>query len=473
MRTRVLFVGGLLLALLAATLTGAAAARTNATSAKATPKAIDLATYPAKRWIVMLDKKPLARYSAREARAQPRRRESGQAESRRGRQPHLSSRARPQPSGVQDPADTGREGLPRGALVQPDPERPRGQDEPRAGRQGPAHEGRSRGHAGRPVPTSTCTRRRRRSARPRCGSRSAARRNAGRGVKVAVIDSGIFVTKDAAGNYTGNPCFNDAGYTAPSGLPEGRHALHEQQGDRRAGVLPARATRRRRATTRRSRAPGARARTARTSPARSRATRTRSSASAPLTISGVAPRAYLMNYRVFYPIRATGGLPERQRLHRRARPGDRGRGQGRRRRVSATPGARATRTRSRGPTRWSRRPRRPSTQASWASAHRATAARDTATGNLPSASDKVIAVGAVTKDAAHLPGLVNVTAPTPVPANLTNLPIAGAANFGPSDGRATIGPAAYMPARRSARPRTTRRSAARCRATSARSRPAR
>ena len=40
--------------------------------------------------------------------------------------------------------------------------------------------------------------------------------NAGRGVKVAIIDSGVYVTKDAAGNYAGNPCFNDAGYTMPA-----------------------------------------------------------------------------------------------------------------------------------------------------------------------------------------------------------------------------------------------------------------
>jgi subtilisin family serine protease len=38
--------------------------------------------------------------------------------------------------------------------------------------------------------------------------------NAGAGVKVAIIDSGIYVTSDAAGNYVGNPCFNDAGYQA-------------------------------------------------------------------------------------------------------------------------------------------------------------------------------------------------------------------------------------------------------------------
>src|SRR5215831_18828330 len=45
--------------------------------------------------------------------------------------------------------------------------------------------------------------------------------NAGAGVKVAVIDSGIFVRHDANGNYTGNPCFDDTGYAAPKGFPKG------------------------------------------------------------------------------------------------------------------------------------------------------------------------------------------------------------------------------------------------------------
>ncbi len=62
--TKVLFVGGLLLVLLAATLTGAAAARTNGGDDEATAEhaTIDLATYPAKRWIVQLKAKPLARF---------------------------------------------------------------------------------------------------------------------------------------------------------------------------------------------------------------------------------------------------------------------------------------------------------------------------------------------------------------------------------------------------------------------------
>src|SRR5512132_3593701 len=62
MRTRVLLAGALALALLAATLAGAAAARTDRRAGKAGAARIDLATYNAKRWIVQLDGKPLARY---------------------------------------------------------------------------------------------------------------------------------------------------------------------------------------------------------------------------------------------------------------------------------------------------------------------------------------------------------------------------------------------------------------------------
>ncbi|MDP8962306.1 MAG: S8 family serine peptidase, partial [Actinomycetota bacterium] len=43
---------------------------------------------------------------------------------------------------------------------------------------------------------------------------------AGAGVKIAVIDSGIYVTRDREGRYVGNPCFDDAGYTAPPGYPK-------------------------------------------------------------------------------------------------------------------------------------------------------------------------------------------------------------------------------------------------------------
>src|SRR5688500_6564178 len=62
MRTRVLLAGGLMLALFAAVFTGAATARSEGTAAKAGTARIDLATYDAKRWIVQLKAKPLARY---------------------------------------------------------------------------------------------------------------------------------------------------------------------------------------------------------------------------------------------------------------------------------------------------------------------------------------------------------------------------------------------------------------------------
>ena len=45
--------------------------------------------------------------------------------------------------------------------------------------------------------------------------------NAGAGVKVAIVDSGVFVRHDGTGAYTGNPCFNDTGYAAPRGYPVG------------------------------------------------------------------------------------------------------------------------------------------------------------------------------------------------------------------------------------------------------------
>ena len=98
---------------------------------------------------------------------------------------------------------------------------------------------------------------------------------------------------------------------------------------------------------------------------------------------------------------------------------------------------------------------------------------DTGTANSPAISPKVIAVGAVTKDATIVPGFITVTAPAPVPANLVGLPFGGA-GFGPqmtTHGRArrSIVPGA----RASARRRRTRPSAARSRATRARSRPAR
>src|SRR5262249_19165242 len=46
-------------------------------------------------------------------------------------------------------------------------------------------------------------------------------KEAGKGVKVAIVDSGIFVRRNPDGTYAGNPCFDDTGYTAPKGFPKG------------------------------------------------------------------------------------------------------------------------------------------------------------------------------------------------------------------------------------------------------------
>src|SRR5205823_5548333 len=67
---------------------------------------------------------------------------------------------------------------------------------------------------------------------------------------------------------------------------------------------------------------------------------------------------------------------------------------------------------------------------------------DEATTAMPASSPKVIAVGAVTKTATITPGDVDVTAPAPVPANLTGMAV-GSAQFGPplTPG---FGPATYL-----------------------------
>ena len=51
--------------------------------------------------------------------------------------------------------------------------------------------------------------------------------NAGAGVKVGIIDTGIDQT---------HPCFAPAGYSYPAGFPKGVHSLHDAEGHRREGV---------------------------------------------------------------------------------------------------------------------------------------------------------------------------------------------------------------------------------------------
>ena len=135
---------------------------------------------------------------------------------------------------------------------------------------------------------------------------------AGQGVKIGIIDSGI----DPSTRSSTRP-----GYTMPAGFPEGSAALHDREGDRRA---------------RRSRRSGATAPSARAcrSATTTRATARTSPASPPATptppagggrVSGVAPRAYLGNYKVF--VETDSGLEPERELAR-----DRRRDRGRRRR---------------------------------------------------------------------------------------------------------------------------------------------
>jgi minor extracellular serine protease Vpr len=220
MRTRVLLSGGLMLALLAATFTGAATARSDGKAATAGAARIDLATYNAKRWIVQLDGKPLARF--------PR--------AKRG----ISL------AGVMRPKLDLRAALNRRYLTRLARTQAMFTARLRKAVRGVRVERTFRvtlnGIAVRMSKAQAAKVRRMKGVRavtpdipyqlnmyatpaqigaPALWSTVGGRANAGRGIKVAVIDSGIYVTKDAAGNYTGNPCFNDAGYTAPAGYPKG------------------------------------------------------------------------------------------------------------------------------------------------------------------------------------------------------------------------------------------------------------
>ena len=268
--------------------------------------------------------------------------------------------------------------------------------------------------------------------------------HAGEGVKVAVVDSGIFVRHDAAGNYTGNPCFDDTGYTAPAGYPKGDTRFTNNK------VLVARFYPR-------PYDPPA--------PGDDQAIQGRSDSSphgthvagtiacdantpvtfqgAHLNISGVAPRAYLMNYRVFYqstsPEDFQNGNAYTVELVEAIDD-------------AVKDGADVISN-------------------SWGSSYQNTLAwpdpmiqaadnavdagvvmvfangnsgSSTSTAISPAISPKVIGVGAVTKDTTIVQGSISVTAPAPVPANLTGLPFGGA-GFGPQV-TSTVGPAEYVPA---------------------------
>ncbi len=270
--------------------------------------------------------------------------------------------------------------------------------------------------------------------------------NAGSGVKVAIIDSGIFVRHDAGGAYTGNPCFDDTGYTAPAGYPLGDTRFTNNK------VLVARAYFRpgdppianedtpiqgtNAASPHGTHVAGTVACDAGTAASFGGST---------VPISGVAPRAYLMNYRVFYPSQSTEDFQTGNAYTVEL--------------VQAIEDAVADGA--------------DVISSSWGSSYQNTlawpdpmiqAAEDAvdagvvtvfANGNSgpdqgtaisPAISPKVIGVGAVTKDTALVAGSINVTAPEPVPANLKDLPFGGAV-FGPAVS-SSVGPALIVPAER-------------------------
>jgi subtilisin family serine protease len=445
MRTRALLAGGLLLALLAAAVAGGAAARTDPDAQSAGTARIDLATYNAKRWIVQLDGKPLARYPrvkrgisfagiSRPAKidlkaAVNRRYLNRLARAQRG----FAARLRSVVRGVR--VERSYRLTLNGMAV----------------RMSKAQAARVRRMKGvravtpdipyRPLMYATPAQ----IGAPALWSQLGGQATAGRGIKVAIIDSGVYVTKDAAGNYTGNPCFNDAGYTMPAGYPKGDTRFTN------AKVIAARAYFR-----------------PTDPPAAGNDTPVQgSNAASPhgthvggtvacnantdvglgsLRISGVAPAAYLMNYRIFYPSTSSDPFENGngfvveivQAIEDAVRDGADV--------LSNSWGSSHQNTLD-----WPD-PMVHAAEAAvdagvvgvWAQGNSGPA---TATGNLPSASDKVISVGAVTKYETLIQSTANVTAPTPVPAGLQNLDT-GPANFGPSMVNRHVGPALIVPIQR-------------------------
>ena len=434
--------GGLLLALLAATLTGGAAARTNRGDDDAATRmaSIDLATYPAKRWIVQLDKKPLARYS----RAKRGLRLSGGNPAKLNlaaavNRTYLRGLARNQSAFKARLASAV-----RGVRVE---RSYRLTLNGLAVRMNAAQAAKVRRMKGvravtpdipyRPMMYATPAQ----IGAPALWEQLGGQANAGRGVKVAIIDSGVYVTKDAAGNYAGNPCFNDAGYTMPSGYPKGDTRFTNNK------VIVARAY------FRPSDPPAAGNDTPIPGPGGSShgthvggtvgCNANTSVGLGDLKISGIAPAAYLMNYRIFYPTNSPDGFENGngwvveivQAIEDAVADGADV--------LSNSWGSSHQNTLD-----WPD----PMVQAAdaavdagvvgvWAQGNSGPA---TATGNLPSASDKVISVGAVTKYATLIESTVNVTAPEPVAANLRNLDT-GPASFGPSMKDRRVGPASYIP----------------------------
>jgi subtilisin family serine protease len=143
---------------------------------------------------------------------------------------------------------------------------------------------------------------------PAVWARLGGKAKAGRGVKVGIIDSGIFVRFDEAGKYAGAPCFRDDGYDLPTGFPKGDARFTNKK------VISARVYLRpddpavpgaetplpvQGESAHGTHVAGTVACTADT-PATYQGV--------PVTLDGVAPGAYLMNYKVFYTSRTRDGF---------------------------------------------------------------------------------------------------------------------------------------------------------------------
>jgi subtilisin family serine protease len=267
--------------------------------------------------------------------------------------------------------------------------------------------------------------------------------NAGSGVKVAIIDSGIFVRRAADGSYAGNACFTDAGYQAPRGYPKGDTRFTNNK------VIVARSF------FRPDDPPTAGNDTPIQGPgdtphgthvAGTVACNANTAAAfqgAHVTISGVAPHAFLMNYKVFYESRSAEDFQNGNAytvelvaaIEQAVKDGADV--------ISSSWGSTYQNTLA-----WPD----PMVQAAEDAVDagvtmvfaNSNAGPDEATTSSPANSPKVIGVGAVTKNATIVPGSVDVTGPAPVPATLTNLTV-GPASFG-AQVTTTLGPAEYAPA---------------------------
>ena len=264
---------------------------------------------------------------------------------------------------------------------------------------------------------------------------------AGDGVRVAIIDSGIYVTRDANGHYAGNPCFDDTGYKAPKGFPKGDKRFTNNK------VIVARTY------FRPDDPPVAGDDTAIPGPlGSSHGTHVGGTVAcdagtvaqvqgAQVTLSGVAPHAFLMNYRVFYPSNSTEDFQTGnayvaelvQAIDDAVRDGADV--------MSNSWGSSYQNTLA-----WPD----PMVQAAESAVDagvvmvfaNGNAGPDPATSIAPANSPKVIGVGAVSKNVTISPGSVDVTGPTPVPAKLTKLDV-GPAQFG-AQGTTALGPLPYV-----------------------------